>query len=198
MQKAHYILFSSPNQRCALATLTQKIDLCIFLSRCRRMDGIDAIECEACGAWLPESKWFQLQQQRRVRTEHSLHCAQPAEIHFEHYMATLWQTRIQHRRDQGQSLPLLFSQTVTALRHGRFHLSRSDSEWWLVTEHISSSRVLFFLLFFVCFIFSFSSIYSNHTLLPTLCFISCTRCTDQPPSELSNKTELWHILSRES
>lgn len=73
-------------------------------------------------------KWLKMLNERRVTTEHSLLCAQPVEIHFEHSTATLWQTMVQHRHNQGQSLSLLFSQTVTALRHGRFHLSRSDSE----------------------------------------------------------------------
>lgn len=138
-----------------------------------------------------------------------LPCTQLAEIHFGHYTATLWQTRTQHRHDQGQSLPLLFSQTVTALRHGRFHLSRSRLRVMAGdrTRKQQQSVVFYICIFLYLYIF-----FLMYTLLPTLCFISCTRCTFQPlqncqTKQISKKrfqcskltgtqnSQAWHILA---
>lgn len=90
MQKAHYVDFSSPYQCCTLAT--QYLELCIFFPDVHlwgKKRNHRCNQCEACGAWLPQSKWLKMRNERRVRTKHSLLCAQPAEIHLEHDTATL-------------------------------------------------------------------------------------------------------------
>lgn len=70
----------------------------------------------------PKSKGTRLKKANRCQSgSHSLCWTIKIKQHF---AATLWWTAIQHRQGQIRSFRLLFSQTVTALRHGRFHLSR--------------------------------------------------------------------------